>query len=401
MTDTFADTLARFETALDARPLDYETLIGVFRAIELPASPDADELTRLFACCYRILDFEKTGFNARLYQDAGEWYAGHLEACAFDQIECVMYDRNAQSRAWIAERIRWHEENDREVPDDYLSNDLPPALTIPWGKETARARTAPLLEYWQNALADVPTAHFSMAWKVTHDGYPVFCEIVEDWMHDLDEQGLGVPGTWAAFAKADELLDLADREAPLPWADCERNLLPLLKDPHPMIVAGAARVLGAFYAEEALPDGAQAPSPKDMLEMLGDLETHRAIACGGFVCGFDTDCAGLHALKSDGRLINAGFVLDDWILHVITRDDYEPYLPNAQALWFYIHEHYCADPKMVMTFIDKDRSWLAMMCATEVHEAVDGMKPVLERLATDADPQVADMADQHLETHYD
>ncbi len=400
MADAFAQTLGRFETALDDRPLVYDALISIFRDLEVPASPDADELTRLFACCFRILDFEKTGFNARLYQDMDDWCAGHLEACAGEQIESIMYDRNAESRAWIAERIKWHEENGREVPEDYLKNDLPPALTIPWDKETARARVAPLLDFWRETLADAPTAHLNLAWKVMRTGYPVYHEIMEEWLRDLDAHGLGAPGTRTAFAKADELLILAEGDDPLTWGECKQDLVPLLKGPHPMVVAGAARVLGSFYAQNAFAGDAQAPDLKNMLEMLANLDVHRAIACGGFVCGFDTDCSGLHAFQSDGRLKKAGFVLDDWILHIVTHDDYEPYLPNAQALWFYIHEHYCFTPDMVMTFIDRDRPWLAMMCATEIHEKVEGMEPVLKRLAKDADPEIAEPAERHLDEHY-
>ncbi len=400
MTEPLQETLARFETALDANPLDYDTLITVIRDIELPASPDADDLTRLFNCCYRILDFDKKGFNARLHEDVGNRRAGHLEACAGEQIECVMYDRNAQGRGWIKERIAWHQENEREVPEDYLEADLPPELTIPWNEETARERVRPLLDFWQNALSDNPTAHFNLAWKVTHDGYPVFRSIMEDWMRDFDQRGIGLPGTMAAFRKADELLALAERDPPLPWLECKRDLLPLLQDTHPMIVGGAARALGAFYSEDDYPDDPEAPDLRAMLEMLGDLKTHRAIACGGFVCGFDIDYSGLYALQSDSRLQGGVFALDDWILNIITFDDYEPYLPNAQPIWFYIHEHYCAKPDMVMTFIDKGRSWLAMMCATEVHEAVTGMKPVLERLAQDTAPDIAEAAKQHLAEHY-
>ncbi len=400
MSDTFKVSLALFEAALDARRLDYETLITAIRRIELPASPDADELTRLFHCCYRILDFEEAGFATRLREEIGNWRAGHLEACAGEQIEHVLYDRNAQSRAWIKARISWHEENNREVPEDYLENDLPPELTIPWDKETARNRVGPLLDYWQGKLPDNPGAYFNIAWKMVHDGYPVYRSIMDDWMRDLDQRGLGFPGTMAAFIKADELLVLADSDTPLPWAACKRDLIPLLKDPHPMVVGGAARALGSFYAEDDYPDDPSAPVLKDILENLATLDTHRAIACGGFVCGIDIDCSGLYALQSDTRLEGTNFALDDWILKVVTYDNYEPYLPNAQAIWFYVHEHYDTRPEMVMAFIDVGRSWLAMMCATEVHQTVTGMKPVLERLAKNTATEIAEAAKQHLADHY-
>lgn len=400
MTQTFDAALTQFERALAAEPLDYTTLLNAFRAIDIPAAPSAEDLTRLFTGCYKILDFDDTDFGARLKKELGDHPAGHLEACAGAEIEHVLYDANAGSRAWIAERIAWHESNDREVPEDYLDHDLPPALTIPWDNDTARQRIAPLLGYWQSVLPDVPTAHFSLAWKVLHDGYPVFKAIFSEWMQELDARGLGLPGTWAAFTKADELAALAEQDPPPEWAKCERDLLPLLHDPHPMIVAGAAKALGSFYAEDDFPGDPAAPDLETMLARLGGLNQFRAIASGAFVCGFDVDCSGLYSLQHDKRLADAGFDIDDWILHIVTGDDYEPYLPNAQALWFYIHEHYDHKPEMVMAFIDKGRSWLAMMCATEVHDHVSGMQPVLERLAKDDDPDIVRAAQEHLADHY-
>ncbi len=290
--------------------------------------------------------------------------------------------------------------NNLEVPEDYLENDLPPEPTIPWDEQTARDRVGPLLDYWQGELPKIPTAHFNLAWKVMHDGYPIFRSIMNDWMRNLERRGLGFPGTMAAFTKADELLALAGSDTPLPWAACERDLVPLLKAPHPMVVGGTARALGAFYAEDGFPDAPDAPSLKDMLENLAALDEHRAIACGGFVCGFDADFSGLYALQSDKRLEGTNFALDNWILKIVAHDDYEPYLPNAQPTWFYIHEYYDTRPEMVMTFIDVGRSWLAMMCATEVDGNVAGMKPVLERLVKDADPDIAKAAKQHLTEHY-
>lgn len=82
MTSTFLDAVARFAASLDARPLDYDGLLAAFRAIDVPASPDAATLTRLFDCCYQILDFSNTGFEKILIDDVGVRRAGHLQACA-------------------------------------------------------------------------------------------------------------------------------------------------------------------------------------------------------------------------------------------------------------------------------------------------------------------------------
>ena len=47
------------------------------------------------------------------------------------------------------------------------------------------------------------------------------------------------------------------------------------------------------------------------------------------------------------------------------------------------HEHYCTDPGFAMKLIDIGRAWVALMCATELHEPVDGMRAVLERLVAE------------------
>jgi hypothetical protein len=167
-----------------------------------------------------------------------------------------------------------------------------------------------------------------------------------------------------------------------------------------MIVAGAARYLGALHEGGRFESTPEAPDLNAMLDRLSRLSRYRAIACGAFICGFDADFAGLSALSSDARLSEAGFSIDDWIVRIVAGDDEEPYLPNAQALWFYIHEHYYADPAMVTKFIDLGRTWLALMCATEAPKKVSGMKPVLERLAAVPDRGIADAAKAHLQAHY-
>jgi len=96
----------------------------------------------------------------------------------------------------------------------------------------------------------------------------------------------------------------------------------------------------------------------------------------------------------------AGFDLDQWVLDVLTFEKDTDYLPNAQALWFYVHEHYAADPAFATRLIDRDRAWIAMMCATELDEPVAGMRPVLERLAADLHPEIAHPARMHLDRYY-
>lgn len=398
--ETFKRHLTSLAAALDAEPLNYDTLIAIIRELNVPAKPSSDGLGLLFDCCHRLLDFTGNGLSKRMRSGISESQAGHLQACAGEMIEHAMYDPNANSRAWIQERIAWHNANNREVPKDYLNADLPPALYVPWDLETAKSKISPLLRCWENQLPANPTAHFNLCWKVLHDGYPVFRTIVSDWMQDLERRGLGLPRTVQAFAKADELLKLANAAKPIGWTDCERDVLPLLRDPHPMIAAGAARYLGALYDE---PDFTQSDGTAPLvaiLDKLSSLEKHSAIASGAFICGFDSDCAGLHTLASHSGIAEAKFDIDKWILDIVSNDDFEPYLPNAQPLWFYIHEHYDTKPDMVAKLIGIGRPWIAMMCATEIRGRVDGMQPILERLANDPDPEISEACRYHLSKYY-
>ena len=43
---------------------------------------------------------------------------------------------------------------------------------------------------------------------------------------------------------------------------------------------------------------------------------------------------------------------------------------------------------------------LALMTATEINDRVDGVQPILEALASDAEPSIATRARHHLAAHY-
>ena len=105
----------------------------------------------------------------------------------------------------------------------------------------------------------------------------------------------------------------------------------------------------------------------------------------------------LSALEASPAL--AGFDLDGWVIDVLSAEE-ETYLPNAQAFWFFVHEHYFARPDFVARLIAMGRAWVALMCATEARQAVDGMQPVLERLAAERDPEIARVARDHLDRFY-
>jgi hypothetical protein len=377
--------LDQFDTALAARPLQYQPLMDAFRSLMIPTGVTDAQLSRVLSVCCRVLDGDANPMDGSLTLEQGN----HLTACALDQVMRILRDPDAHTRAWIAMMQGRFRARGEAIPEDLNADRLPPTFEVPWDRATAEERLKPFLRYIETVLADEPTAHFRIGWVVARGGRDVFKPIIAEWLSSLDGRGIGMRGTADAIEHALDLYARAEDAGPSPasWADVEREIMPLLAHPHPMIAAGAARYLGALFADEAFRASPSTPSIADLLEQLGRLEGHRAAVAGAFVCGFDQDGGGLNALASDDVLAAAGFDLDRWVLDIFACGEEPPYLPNAQALWFYVHEHYCANPGFAMRLIDIGRAWVALMCATELHEPVDGMRAVLERLVAEGSDQ--------------
>lgn len=387
--------LDQFEAALAARPLQYDLLNDAFRSLEIPTGVTDAQLSRVLSVCCRVL-----GTNPQ-DRDLSREQTDHLTSCAFDQVMRILRDPDAHTRSWMVMMQDRFRARGEPIPEDLNAARLPPTFGVPWDRATAQGRLKPFLRHFETILANEPTAHFRMCWDVARAGRDVFRPIMAEWLRGLDCQGIGVAGTADAIERALDLLARAENGGASPgsWADIDREIMPLLTHPHPMIAAGAARYLGALFADEAFRAEASTPPIADLLEQLRTLEGHRAAVAGAFVCGFDCDMEGLNALASDDDLTATGFDLNGWVLDILAHGDEPPYLPNAQALWFYVHEHYCSDPWFTMRLIDIGRARVALMCATELNEPVDGMRPVLERLVAEGvDEDWIRLARRHL-TH--
>jgi hypothetical protein len=400
MAKPLPQTLAAFEAALASASADYETVIGGFRDLVVPADVTDADLTRLYNLCYRLLDIPEGRPPVDLLAGMTDRQADHLTACAGGEIERTLYDPQASTRAWIARSRERFRQRGQPIPDEVSDDNLPPRLTIPWDVATATARIRPFLTRFEASLRESPAAHFRLCWNVARDGYPVFQEVLVAWLADLDARSLGWPRTAEAIVTARALDALSRAAEPMPWAECEADLLPLLAHPHPMVAAGAARWLGALYGSDRFDGDPDAPSLAAMLERLRTYPEHRVAVAGGFVCGYDIMLEGLDGLATNKALKASGFDLDQWVLDIVAFEKDTDYLPNAQALWFYVHEHYAADPAFAKRLIDMDRAWIAMMCATEIDEPVAGMRSVLGRLAANPDPGIARPAKMHLDRHY-
>jgi len=400
MDGSFDAALVGLEEAVAERPLRYERLRRAFHEVVVPSDVSASQLERLYDACYRLLGLGESGEAGLLGSDLYEWEAGHIAACARSAIERTFFDPDAPTRQWVARMQEDFRNRGEPIPDGLGEGNLPPELAIPFDEETARRHATPFLGIFEAALARDPTIHFKLCWEVANSGYPVFREIFRNWLEELERKGIGVRGTPAAIRAASDLLRRTEQGEFLSYAECRSQVMPLVENPHPMIAAGAARYLGAHYAAGAFAGEAEAPSLERTLLWLRDDPRLAATLCGAFVNGYDQDLGGLSALEGSEELVSAGFDLDDWTLTALSRQE-ERYLPNAQALWFYVHERYCADPAYVTRLIEAGLAWVALMCATELPGPVEGMQAVLERLSAINDPQVSLPARRHLEAYYE
>ncbi|MFD0986928.1 hypothetical protein [Methyloligella solikamskensis] len=396
MTNDLENALQQLEAGLS--PPDYDALVTAFQGLEIPGDVDSKSLKRIYDLCFRILGIAPDSPPLDFQGNMEVWQAGHLQACAASTIEESLYDRNAHTRQWIREMEERYEARGKPVPGDLNDDQLPPELHVPWDVETAKREIAPFLAAYERNLTIDPGAHFKLCYDVATHGYPVFRKVFDDWMDNLEARGLGQPGMRVAVEKAEELEILADKADPVSWEQCAAEILPLIDDPHPMVAAGAARYLGALFADESFPEDEAAPSLAAFITSLSRRPALRRALCGGFVRGFDTGSYGLGSLAADERLKE--FDLDEWVIEVLSLDEDELYLPNVQAFWFHVHEFYDGDPGFITRLIDMDRSWIAMMCATERPERVEGMEPVLHRLAENPDPEIAAHAESHLARFY-
>lgn len=387
--------MAELEAGLN--PFDYDRVAVAFRSFAIPGDVDRETLSRIYRLCYRILgiapDAPAVEFGA-----ADPRQQGHIQACAISLIEDSLFDAHAETREWIHKTKAYYEASGDEVPEGLDDGHLPPAIALPFDKEVARQEIGPFLRAFEGNLANDPCAHFKLCYDMAASGYPVFRQVFDEWMDDLERRGLGQPGTRAALARAKELEELAEKADPIPWETCATDVMPLLDDPHPMIAAGAARYLGALYADDGFAEEQGAPALPALLDSFSARPSLRRAVCGAFIRGLDTECCGLGSLVSDPRL--RGFDIDEWVIEALSLDEDEPFLPNVQALWFYVHEHYDTDPGFITRLIDLERPWIAMMCATERPERVEGMEPVLHRLADLPHPEVSTVAEAHLRHHY-
>lgn len=390
----FAGMVRQLERAVDAG--DPDAILDAWRALEMPARPDRDHLRRFIEANYRVLGIG-AGPAVAIAGDADGEASAHLAWVAEDFVARTLYDAAAEQRARIRERIARAAARGRAPSRWDDESHLPAELEIPFTAGEMRALLAPFLGALGEAVARQPTIHLKLLWNVWRDGYPPSREAVLAWADELDAAEVGDGRTRRALSLAsalhDEVEAIRSGDAEPDLAEAVPRILPLLDDPHPLVEAQAHRWLGAVHghviADDAAATSAGLPTLAAILSRLATRATGRARAAGAFVDGFGEGAGGLHELCDCPEL--AGFDFEGWAIEIL-RDADEPYVPGAQAFWFYVHEAWCDRPDLAHRLIDAGNPFAAFACATELDPPAPGMDGVLRRLAAGDDPEMAAQA---------
>ena len=214
--------------------------------------------------------------------------------------------------------------------------------------------------------------------------------------HGDDEPFPAVLLPWLRGLRAQHLADLpGDRIdaaelliGGLAWT--ERRQLPPLFDHASNYVRGCA---ANMFGRQGLAygDGDQDVMDPDIIDRLTAKELERPGLAGPFWSG----CMFFGDYDSFGRDPVA------WMLDIIERrKGPEPADMAANGVDFHIHELAAGDPAAIRRLARAGRDDLALMAATEIHEAVPAVAPVLRELASHPNPDMAWGAQAHLARYY-
>ncbi|MEX3016917.1 hypothetical protein [Gymnodinialimonas hymeniacidonis] len=342
-----------------------------------PSLPTRDDLVRLFANCNWALEHFA---EARIEIPPGPGWRAHW--ICVELIERTVTDEAARHRSFMNTSVARHLAFGL-MHGDKPPKPAPPLPHVPLDLEEATALAAPYLARLEAGIAKAPYSHLKLSWDVLKRPVTPFDTVFENWLADLDARGIGTGNSLHALTVSQALAQIADggRQV-LSWETVEAEILPKLDDPHPMIAACAGKLLGATYSDGAERlRGKGAKSLAQMLEHLTGLQSCRRAAAGGFVAGFDEFGIFLEEAGKD-------FDLDGWVLAILAHPMGEPYVPGAQAFWFYLHEYYWRDVDFMHRLLDAGHDWVAYMCATEGAELAL-VRPVLERIVAESSAELA------------
>ena len=372
----------------------------------VPAHPTHGQLARLLPLLYRL----------RLRERPANTYARQAFYAAERWLHQLLYDPSADARRYQAnflDALLARGGTPVEFARRYIRDDLPPGLTreaalqaiaahydyppvvkLPWSEEEAAAQLQPYFTYLERDLVAEPTSYLQLSWRVLDAGNSVSRRAFGQWIDTLSDRGLAEPHALNNLGQALSLhrslqagfcAERADFEEWLAW----------FRHPSTVLRGVAARAVGDTFADGRIPEdgysGFAAYGLPEMLALVYSAQVDGQRVAGGFVNGI-TDGGGLRELARHPALVAADFDLHAWVMRtVLDSPEHEPYVPGAQAFWFYVHEYLDRDPESVMRLIDGGRYWVAHMCATESLDERGWvlMMPVLERLAAEAPAQLA------------
>lgn len=144
----------------------------------------------------------------------------------------------------------------------------------------------------------------------------------------------------------------------------------------------AARLLGLHCGEDTIPD------LTTLKGVVGAKEIERPGIAGPFWSNlYFGDAAGEKTAL--------------WMLDLLeARKGPVPSCMPFNDIEFYLHELCSSSPDLMLRMLRGGFVELALETATEVRSRVDGVQPVLEMLAANADPAIAEGAKWHLSTYY-
>jgi hypothetical protein len=189
---------------------------------------------------------------------------------------------------------------------------------------------------------------------------------------------------------------LLDRRTPV-TPDHISNWLALLDAPSPYLRGCAAYLLSNSLDDDDIPPefAERLPKGQTLMTFIGEKELQRPGIAGPYWSPIHIHLGGL----ANAELTSAAL----WMMDLLERRQGPP-PPFTEMPYndidFYLHELCCDSPEFMQRMIDGGFNVLALMTATEINGAVDGVKPILEILACDTDARIANTARAHLKRHY-
>lgn len=401
----YNDQLTTLECAI-ATGKDSLVLLRLVDTLEIPQHVSKTKLSRTYALLFHWILKPQPDF----YVDKDAYITYQKAERLFKQ---TLYDDVATARAWGKKAIASAKERGEqhasaeEIAKKY---NYPTEIECPFTASELYAELQPYFELLTSKITQDPTAHFTLSWSVIKDGTAPVLGAFKLWWQALETQEICEPHFTTYLEQA---LAFHKEQAGPKNTQEFKKLITLLDVDHDILRLQAAKKLGYAYDTylytEVLEDdeflGETALPFLEMLQLLYEKQREGKRVVGPFLDGLLGDYSeGLQPLEQHPILVKNNIDAKKWLLKVaLDSPEYEPYVPSAQAFWFYMHEYLDYDPKSVHQLMDGKRYRLALECATEsiLHGSFPLMEPVITRLIQEAPAHIATEAKRQLRIYLD